>query len=71
MGVTGGAMKIYAISDMHGQLDGLDPAAVDLVVVAGDFATMIFLIIRCDAGQDPDGADFAALAYVSARHRDL
>lgn len=33
-------MKIYAISDMHGQLDGLDPAGADLVVVAGDFAIM-------------------------------
>lgn len=33
-------MKIYAISDMHGQLDGLDPVGADLVIVAGDFAIM-------------------------------
>ena len=27
-------MKLYAISDMHGQLDGLDPKGMDLVIVA-------------------------------------
>ena len=33
-------MKIYAISDLHGQLEGLDPKGADLVLVAGDFAPM-------------------------------
>lgn len=33
-------MKVYAISDMHGKLDGLDLDGADLVVVAGDFAIM-------------------------------
>ena len=33
-------MKIYAISDQHGQLEGLDPHGADLVLVAGDFAPM-------------------------------
>ena len=33
-------MKIYAISDLHGRLEGLDPKGVDLVLVAGDFAPM-------------------------------
>ena len=33
-------MKIYAISDMHGRLEGLDPQGADLVVVAGDFGIM-------------------------------
>lgn len=33
-------MKVFAISDMHGQLEGLDPKGVGLVVVAGDFAVM-------------------------------
>ena len=33
-------MKIYAVSDMHGNLDGLDPAGYDVVVVAGDFALL-------------------------------
>ena len=33
-------MKFYAISDMHRQLDGLDPKGMDLVIVAGDFAVM-------------------------------
>ena len=33
-------MKIFAVSDMHGQLEGLDPKGVDLVLVAGDFAPM-------------------------------
>jgi len=33
-------MKLFAVSDMHGQLDGLDPKGVDLVLVAGDFARL-------------------------------
>lgn len=33
-------MKIYAISDLHGRLEGLDPKGVDLVLVVGDFAPM-------------------------------
>lgn len=33
-------MKIYAISDMHGQLEGLDPKGMDLVLIAGDFARL-------------------------------
>ena len=33
-------MKIFAVSDMHGLLEGLDPKGVDLVLVAGDFAPM-------------------------------
>ena len=33
-------MKIYAISDLHGQLEGLDPRGADLVLEAGDFAPM-------------------------------
>ena len=33
-------MKIYAISDMHGQLKGLDPKGMDLVLIAGDFARL-------------------------------
>ena len=33
-------MKIYAISDLHGQLEGLDPKGADLVLVAGDVAPM-------------------------------
>ena len=33
-------MKIFAISDMHGNLDGLDPSGCDVVVVAGDFSKL-------------------------------
>ena len=33
-------MKIYVISDLHGNLDGLNPKGVDLVLVAGDFSQM-------------------------------
>ena len=33
-------MKLYAISDLHGNLDGLDPRGADLVIIAGDFAIM-------------------------------
>ena len=33
-------MKVFAISDTHGQLEGLDPKGADLVVVAGDFGIM-------------------------------
>ena len=33
-------MRIYAISDMHGQLEGLDPKGMDLVLIAGDFARL-------------------------------
>ena len=33
-------MKLYAISDLHGQLDGLDPQDADVVLIAGDFAPM-------------------------------
>lgn len=33
-------MKIYAVSDMHGRLDGLDPSGCGVCVVAGDFAPL-------------------------------
>jgi len=33
-------MKIYAVSDMHGNLDGLDPSGYDVCVIAGDFARL-------------------------------
>ena len=33
-------MKLYAVSDLHGNLDGLDPRGADLVVIAGDVAPM-------------------------------
>lgn len=33
-------MKIFAVSDMHGMLDGLDPSGMDIVVIAGDFSKM-------------------------------
>ena len=33
-------MKVFAILDMHGQLEELDPKGADLVVVAGDFGIM-------------------------------
>ena len=33
-------MKIYAVSDLHGNLEGLDPSDADLVVIAGDLAPM-------------------------------
>ena len=32
--------KIFAISDLHGQLDNLDPSGNDIVVIAGDFALL-------------------------------
>lgn len=33
-------MKVMAVSDLHGNLDGLDPAGCDVVAVAGDFSKM-------------------------------
>ena len=33
-------MKLFCISDLHGNLDGLDPSGCDLVIIAGDFAKM-------------------------------
>ena len=33
-------MKIMAVSDLHGSLEGLDPRGADVVVVAGDLAPM-------------------------------
>lgn len=33
-------MKIYATSDIHGNLDGLDPASHDIMVIAGDIAPL-------------------------------
>lgn len=33
-------MKIFAISDTHGNLDGLDPLGCDVVVMAGDLAPL-------------------------------
>ena len=33
-------MKIYAVSDMHGNLGRLDPSGCDIVIVAGDFAPL-------------------------------
>lgn len=33
-------MKIFAISDVHGNLEGLDPSGSDVVVMAGDLAPL-------------------------------
>ena len=33
-------MKLYAVSDLHGNLAGLDPQDADVVVIAGDVAPM-------------------------------
>lgn len=33
-------MRIMAISDLHGNLDGLDPKGADVVVIAGDIAPL-------------------------------
>lgn len=33
-------MRVFATSDMHGNLEGLDPSGCDIVVVAGDFAKL-------------------------------
>jgi Icc-related predicted phosphoesterase len=33
-------MKLFCISDLHGNLNGLDPFGCDLVIIAGDFAKM-------------------------------
>ena len=33
-------MKIFAISDTHGNLDGLDQSGYDVVVLAGDLAPL-------------------------------
>ena len=33
-------MKIMAVSDLHGRLDGLDPSGADVVVLAGDVAPL-------------------------------
>ena len=36
----GDDMKIMAVSDLHGSLEGLDPRGADVVVIAGDLAPM-------------------------------
>lgn len=33
-------LHIYAVSDLHGHLEGLDPSGMDAVLIAGDFAVM-------------------------------
>ena len=33
-------MKIFATSDLHGQLEGLNPTGYDLVIIAGDIAPL-------------------------------
>ena len=33
-------MKFYAVSDLHGHLEGLDLSGMDAVLIAGDFAVM-------------------------------
>lgn len=33
-------MKILAVSDLHGKLEGFDPSGVDVVVIAGDLAPL-------------------------------
>ena len=33
-------MEVMANSDMHGQLEGIDPGDAELVLVAGDFAPL-------------------------------
>ena len=34
-------MKIMATSDLHGNLEGLDPKGADVVVLAGDIAPLV------------------------------
>ena len=36
----GQRVKFYAVSDLHGHLEGLDPSGVDAVLIAGDFSVM-------------------------------
>ena len=36
----GQRMKFYVVSDLHGNLEGLDPSGVDAVLIAGDFSVM-------------------------------
>ena len=45
-------MKVFAISDMHGRLEGLDPKGVDLVVVAGDFGIINGCWTRGGSGRE-------------------
>ena len=33
-------MKIFATSDLHGDISGLDPSGFDVVIIAGDFAPL-------------------------------
>ena len=33
-------MRIMAVSDLHGNLEGLDPKGADVVVIAGDVAPL-------------------------------
>ena len=33
-------MRIMAISDLHGNFEGLDPSGADVVVLAGDIAPL-------------------------------
>lgn len=37
---VGRGAKLYAVSDLHGHLEGLDPSGMDAVLIAGDFAVM-------------------------------
>ena len=34
-------MRIMATSDLHGNLEGLDPKGADVVVLAGDIAPLV------------------------------
>ena len=36
----GRLMKFYVVSDLHGNLEGLDPSGMDAVLIAGDFSVM-------------------------------
>ena len=48
---VGRGAKLYAVSDLHGRLEGLDPSGMDIVLIAGDIAVRY----RVMPGHGPNG----------------
>ena len=48
---VGRGAKLYAVSDLHGYLEGLDPSGMDIVLIAGDLAVRYRIL----PGPGPNG----------------
>ena len=59
-------MRIMATSDLHGNLDGLDPTGADVVVLAGDIAPLRIPGSDVDRSLQTDSEHFGSAELAEA-----